>query len=83
MSESKAVIENIIRTHLSVDEAEWDTLIANESDIYDAGADSLDTVEIIMALEEEFDCSIDESEVGEYLDSPLPKLVSVLEGLVE
>lgn len=29
--------------------------------IEDLGADSLDTVELLMALEEKFDCEIDES----------------------
>ena len=42
--------------------------------INDLGADSLDTVELIMAIEEEFDCEIPEEEaakistVGEVMD---------------
>ena len=42
---------------------------ANESDVKnpssfvdDLGADSLDTVELVMALEEEFDCEIPDDE---------------------
>ncbi|HQS36958.1 MAG: acyl carrier protein [Methylotenera sp. 24-45-7] len=42
---------------------------ANESDVKNAssfvddlGADSLDTVELVMALEEEFDCEIPDEE---------------------
>ncbi len=42
---------------------------ANESDVKntssfvdDLGADSLDTVELVMALEEEFDCEIPDEE---------------------
>ena len=40
-----------------------DAEIKNESSfVNDLGADSLDTVELVMALEEEFDCEIPDEE---------------------
>jgi acyl carrier protein len=48
-------IKKIVAEQLGVDEAE----IKNESSfVDDLGADSLDTVELVMALEEEFECEI-------------------------
>ena len=48
-------IRKIVAEQLGVNEAE----IKNESSfIDDLGADSLDTVELVMALEEEFECEI-------------------------
>ena len=44
-------VKKIVAEQLGVNEAE----IKNESSfVYDLGADSLDTVELVMALEEEF-----------------------------
>ena len=48
-------IKKIVAVQLGVNEAE----VKNESSfVNDLGADSLDTVELVMALEEEFDCEI-------------------------
>ncbi|MDE0798143.1 MAG: acyl carrier protein [Nitrosomonadaceae bacterium] len=48
-------IKKIVAEQLGVNEAE----IKNESSfVDDLGADSLDTVELVMALEEEFECEI-------------------------
>jgi acyl carrier protein len=48
-------VKKIIADQLGVNEAE----IKNESSfVDDLGADSLDTVELVMALEEEFDTEI-------------------------
>ena len=48
-------VKKVVADKLSVNEAE----IKNESSfVDDLGADSLDTVELVMALEEEFDCDI-------------------------
>ncbi|HQU98506.1 MAG TPA: acyl carrier protein [Nitrosomonas sp.] len=48
-------IKKIVAEQLGVNEAE----VKNESSfVNDLGADSLDTVELVMALEEEFDCEI-------------------------
>ncbi len=51
----EARVRSIVAEQLTVDEAE----ISNDSSfIDDLGADSLDTVELVMALEEEFDATI-------------------------
>ena len=48
-------VKKIVAEHLGVNEAD----IKNESSfVDDLGADSLDTVELVMALEEEFECEI-------------------------
>ena len=48
-------VKKIVAEQLGVNEAE----IKNESAfVDDLGADSLDTVELVMALEEEFECEI-------------------------
>merc|ERR1712224_400539 len=38
--------------------------VAPEAKIVDLGADSLDTVEIMMALEEKFDIQLDEQDLN-------------------
>ncbi|MBK6637764.1 MAG: acyl carrier protein [Rhodocyclaceae bacterium] len=48
-------VKKIVAEQLGVNEAD----IKNESSfVDDLGADSLDTVELIMALEEEFECEV-------------------------
>jgi acyl carrier protein len=59
-------VKKIIVEQLGVDESE---VVLEASFIDDLGADSLDIVELIMALEEEFDLEIPDSEAE--------KLVSV------
>ncbi|CAM3051883.1 acyl carrier protein [Vibrio ordalii] len=52
-------VKKIIIEQLGVDEAE----VKNEASfVEDLGADSLDTVELVMALEEEFDTEIPDEE---------------------
>lgn len=52
-------IKKIVAEQLGVNEAE----VNNESSfVDDLGADSLDTVELVMALEEEFECEIPDEE---------------------
>ena len=52
-------VKKIIVEQLGVDEAE----VKNEASfVDDLGADSLDTVELVMALEEEFDTEIPDDE---------------------
>jgi len=52
-------VKKIIAEQLGVDE---DEITMESSFIDDLGADSLDIVELIMALEEEFDIEIPDSE---------------------
>ncbi len=52
-------IKKIVAEQLGVNEAE----VKNESSfVNDLGADSLDTVELVMALEEAFECEIPDEE---------------------
>jgi len=53
-------VKKIIIEQLSVDKPE--KVIPEASFIDDLGADSLDTVELVMALEEEFDIEIPDEE---------------------
>ena len=46
-------VKKVIIEQLGVKE---DQITENASFVDDLGADSLDTVELVMALEEEFDC---------------------------
>jgi len=57
----EAKVKNIIVEELDVDLAE---VTAEASFIDDLGADSLDTVELIMKFEEEFDIEISDDEAG-------------------
>ena len=48
-------VKKMVADHLGIDEAK----VTDESNfIDDLGADSLDTVELVMAFEEEFGCEI-------------------------
>lgn len=52
-------VKKIVAEQLGVNEAE----VKHESSfVNDLGADSLDTVELVMALEEEFECEIPDEE---------------------
>src|SRR5262249_17533473 len=55
MSDVADRVKKIVVEHLGVDEAK---VTENASFIDDLGADSLDTVELVMAFEEEFGCEI-------------------------
>ena len=48
-------VKKIVADHLGIDEAK---VLDDSSFIDDLGADSLDTVELVMAFEEEFGCEI-------------------------
>ena len=55
MSDIEKRVKKIVAEQLGVNETE----VKNESSfVNDLGADSLDTVELVMALEEEFGCEI-------------------------
>jgi acyl carrier protein len=55
MSDIGERVKKIVVEHLGV---EPDKVVDNASFIDDLGADSLDTVELVMAFEEEFGCEI-------------------------
>ena len=55
MSDIAERVKKIVVEHLGVDE---DKVVAEASFIDDLGADSLDTVELVMAFEEEFGIEI-------------------------
>ncbi len=55
MSDISERVTKIVVEHLGV---EAEKVKANASFIDDLGADSLDTVELVMAFEEEFNCEI-------------------------
>ena len=55
MSDVADRVSKIVVEHLGVDAAK---VTLNASFIDDLGADSLDTVELVMAFEEEFGCEI-------------------------
>lgn len=48
-------VKKIVTEHLGVDESK---VVDNASFVDDLGADSLDQVELVMKLEEEFECEI-------------------------
>ncbi|MGI9365128.1 MAG: acyl carrier protein [Rhizobiaceae bacterium] len=55
MSDTEKRVRDIVVEHLGV---EADKVVTNASFIDDLGADSLDTVELVMAFEEEFGVEI-------------------------
>ncbi len=59
MSNIEERVKNIIVEQLGV---QLDEVVNNASFVDDLGADSLDTVELVMALEEEFDTEIPDEE---------------------
>ncbi|WP_137718259.1 acyl carrier protein [Methylobacillus flagellatus] len=59
MSDIEQRVKKIVAEQLGANEAD----VKNSSSfVDDLGADSLDTVELVMALEEEFDCEIPDEE---------------------
>ena len=57
-------VKKIVSDHLGIDEAK---VTEEASFIDDLGADSLDTVELVMAFEEEFGSEISDSEAEKIL----------------
>ncbi len=55
MSDVSTRVKKIVVEHLGVEESK---VVPEASFIDDLGADSLDTVELVMAFEEEFGCEI-------------------------
>lgn len=59
MSNVEERVKKIVVEQLDVSE---DSVTKEASFVDDLGADSLDTVELVMALEEEFECEIPDEE---------------------
>ena len=59
MSDVAERVKKIVVAQLGVNE---DQVTEDASFVDDLGADSLDTVELVMALEEEFECEIPDEE---------------------
>ena len=59
MSDVAERVKSIVVEHLGVDA---DKVVESASFIDDLGADSLDTVELVVAFEEEFNCEIPDDE---------------------
>ena len=57
-------VRKIVADHLGIDEVK---VLEESSFIDDLGADSLDTVELVMAFEEEFGSEISDSEAEKIL----------------
>ena len=64
MSEIQDQVKKIVVDHLGIDESK---VVPEAKFIDDLGADSLDTVELVMAFEEEFGSEISDSEAEKIL----------------
>ena len=64
MSEIEDQVKKIVVDHLGIDESK---VVPEAKFIDDLGADSLDTVELVMAFEEEFGSEISDSEAEKIL----------------
>ena len=64
MSDISERVKKIVVEHLGVDE---EKVVDTASFIDDLGADSLDTVELVMAFEEEFGSEISDSDAEKIL----------------
>ena len=64
MSEIQEQVKKIVVDHLGIDESK---VVPEAKFIDDLGADSLDTVELVMAFEEEFGSEISDSEAEKIL----------------
>ena len=66
-------VKKIVADHLGIDEAKVNE---ESSFIDDLGADSLDTVELVMAFEEEFGSEISDSDAEKILTRDLTSFVA-------
>ena len=64
MSDVADRVKKIVLEHLGVEE---NKVVVSASFIDDLGADSLDTVELVMAFEEEFGCEIPDEDAEKIL----------------
>ena len=75
MSDVGERVKKIVVDHLGVDEGK---VTESASFIDDLGADSLDTVELVMAFEEEFGCEIPDDAAEKILT--IKDAISYIEG---
>jgi len=73
MSDVGDRVKKIVVEHLGVEETK---VTENASFIDDLGADSLDTVELVMAFEEEFNCEIPDDAAEKILTIKTPSTLS-------
>ena len=73
MSSVDERVMKIVAEQLGVSEGE---VTKDSSFVGDLGADSLDTVELVMALEEEFDCEIPDEQAEKITQSSRPSITS-------
>ena len=64
MSDVADRVKKIVLEHLGVEESK---VVESASFIDDLGADSLDTVELVMAFDEEFGCEIPDEDAEKIL----------------
>ena len=64
MSDVADRVKKVVLEHLGVEESK---VVETASFIDDLGADSLDTVELVMAFEEEFGCEIPDEDAEKIL----------------
>ncbi|CAK7336809.1 unnamed protein product [Dovyalis caffra] len=69
---------NIVRKQLALTP---ETVLTNETEFVELGADSLDTVEIVMTLEEEFDINVEEENSQNV--STVQEVADMIEELVQ
>ena len=75
MSDIADRVKKIVVEHLGVEEAK---VTDSASFIDDLGADSLDTVELVMAFEEEFGCEIPDDAAENILT--IPEAIGYIDG---
>ena len=78
---NKEIFEKVKKIVVEQLEVEEDTVTPEASFANDLGADSLDTVELVMALEEEFDIEIPD-EAAEQIDT-VSKAVDYISSNIE
>nr|YP_009029487.1 acyl carrier protein [Lithodesmium undulatum]YP_009029553.1 acyl carrier protein [Lithodesmium undulatum]AGH29018.1 acyl carrier protein [Lithodesmium undulatum]AGH29084.1 acyl carrier protein [Lithodesmium undulatum]UYC30434.1 acyl carrier protein [Lithodesmium undulatum]UYC30500.1 acyl carrier protein [Lithodesmium undulatum] len=65
MSENFDRLKNIIANQLGIDPDDSTSIVLEANFMEDLGADSLDVVELVMAIEEEFGIEIDDETAGQ------------------
>ena len=72
--ETKGIVREIISEHLDLELS----LIKDDSELRDLGADSLDEIELIIEFEKKFDISVPDSDLEIYNKLKVENLFEVL-----